>query len=78
MRFVKDWLPDRSGFDCAAPAQKDERISAFIAGVESSAPRLTLKQIGIQNGKKMGMTATETAPTIRFMGTPIFRKSVKR
>lgn len=33
---------------------------------------------GIQNEKKIGMTATETAPTIRFMGTPIFRKSVKR
>lgn len=47
-RFVKDGLPDRSVLDCASPAPKDDRISAIIAGTESSAPGMTLKQIAAQ------------------------------
>ena len=44
-RFVKDGLLDRSVLDRASPAQKDDRILAIIAGIRSSAPDMTLKQI---------------------------------
>ncbi|GAD56423.1 LOW QUALITY PROTEIN: site-specific recombinases, DNA invertase Pin homologs [Limimaricola cinnabarinus LL-001] len=44
-RFVKDELLDRSVLDRAPPAQKDDRILAIIAGIRSSAPDMTLKQI---------------------------------
>lgn len=47
-RFVKGGLPARSVLNCASPAQKDDRIPAIIAGIESSAPGMTLKQIAAQ------------------------------
>ena len=44
-RFVKDGLLDRAVLDRAPPAQKDDRILAIIAGIKSSAPEITLKEI---------------------------------
>lgn len=43
-RFVKDGLLDSAVLDRAPPSQ-DDRILAIIAGIKSSAPEMTLKQI---------------------------------
>ena len=44
-RFVMDRLLDREVLDRAPPSQKDDRLLAIIAGIKSSAPEMTLKEI---------------------------------
>ena len=56
----------------------EQRSSRSVLSMAKSLLRHAVQDMRPQNGKKNGMTATETAPTIRFIGTPIFRKSVKR
>ncbi|WP_133056362.1 hypothetical protein [Limimaricola soesokkakensis] len=42
---MKDGLLDSVVLDRAPPAQKDDRLLAIIAGIKSSAPEITLKEI---------------------------------
>lgn len=44
-RFVNDGMLDRHVLDRTPPAQKDDRLLEIIAGIRSSAPDVTLKEI---------------------------------